>query len=442
MSAERQDLVRVDATGAAHPVGKTASRAMRARQGAFRLLPAPGHVVLMRLVGEDGQRDEEDGPVFRLAGEISKPGALCDIVSLIGHACWDGELLVLGGAGSRSLFFEAGAVVGARSSVEIDRIGEVLYRYGALSREQIAATLAAAGPEQRFGEVAVQLGFVERARLYQLLGRQAEEIAHHLLLAGDGVFYFLDRFEEEQIASRQNLTVHGLIMEGVRRMDETRYFRERIPSDQHVPGRLPGREAPVGDLRKAWDAIDGHRSIEEIAREIGQGEFEATRAIFQLIQAGKVTVHAPRPTGPKAIVALFNEAVRVILAEMDATGRGGEVRDQLAAFAGSPGIYDALFREAGPAADGTLLPDPVVDNAVLLAGPEQAEPMLAQWLYEYVSFAMFVAEPYLRQDLSTTARRSASTALPADRTPMPGARGDSVPLSRKVAHLIGQLAPK
>ncbi|MFS8069521.1 MAG: hypothetical protein ACMG6S_24415, partial [Byssovorax sp.] len=91
MDDERLELVRIDSTGTAHPVGKTASRRMRARQGAFRLMPAPAHLVVMRFVGEDGKRDADDGRVFRLAGEITAAGAICDVFSLIGPADWKGE---------------------------------------------------------------------------------------------------------------------------------------------------------------------------------------------------------------------------------------------------------------------------------------------------------------------------------------------------------------
>ena len=55
------DLVRVDGTGTAHPVGKTASQRMRARQGAFRLMPSPAHLVVMRYVGEEGAAIAADG---------------------------------------------------------------------------------------------------------------------------------------------------------------------------------------------------------------------------------------------------------------------------------------------------------------------------------------------------------------------------------------------
>jgi Domain of unknown function (DUF4388) len=428
MTEERQDLVRIDATGAVHPVGKVASRRLRARQGSFQLLPAPAHLVVMRDAGEEGQHEALCGPAFRLAGEIMGPGALCDIVSLIGQAGWRGELVILDDAASRSLFFEHGHVVGARSSIEADRIGEVLYRYGTLSREQIAETLAAAAPEARFGEVAVRLGFATREQLYQMLGNQAEEIVYRVLLAGEGMFYFLESFDEEQIASRQNLPVQELLMEAVRRMDEMRYFRERIPSDQHVPARIPERVPPPPELRAVYDAIDGQRSVAEIARAIGQGEFEATRALFQLVRSGRVVVQAPRPTGLAGSVALFNEAIAMIFAAVDAAQHGDEVRAQLASFASGAGIYDTLFRGAGPALDGRVSIERLVENATLLAGPAQAEVMLSQWLYEYVSFAMFVAEPYLRSGHDGTPGSKRSDGQP--------------PLSRRVAELVGPLAPK
>lgn len=432
MDDERLELVRVDATGTAHPVGKTASQRMRARQGAFRLMPAPPHLIVMRYVGEDGRRDPEDGPVFRLAGEITTPGAICDIVSLVGEAGWKGELVVQDGAHSRSIFFERSHAVAASSTVEGERLGEVLYRYGALTKEQIADTAKAVTAEQRFGEAAVKLGFISRERLYQLMSKQTEEIVYAVLLVGDGMFYFLDEYDESRINARQTLSVAGLLMEGVRRMDEMRYFRDRIPSDQHVPERVASRDAPSEQLAEVWDAIDGARPIAEICRVVGRDEFEVTQALFQLVQSGHVVVHSPRATGPAAVVAVFNQAIAIIFREVDAVGRGGEVREQLASFATGAGVYDALFRKAGPAQDGTLVTERIIENIGVLVGPDQAEATLAQWLYEYVSFAVFVAEPFLR----------------------PGAEGGSGPVSirsgapsqgsilaKKVAEIVQPLAP-
>jgi hypothetical protein len=394
-------------------------------------MPAPSHLIVMRYVGEDGKRDAEDGPVFRLAGEITAPGALCDIVALIGHAGWKGELVAFDGQNARSIFFDHANVIGATSSVEGERLGEVLYRYGALTEEQVEATSKAVTPEVRFGEAAVKKGFLSREKLFQLMSKQTEEIVYAVLLIGDGTFYFLETFDEQRLTARQNLSVSGLLMEGVRRMDETRYFRDRIPSDQHVPARVPNRAPPEPELDAVYAAIDGARSVADICRVCEQGEFEVTQALFQLVQAGLVVVSAPRPTGPAAIVALFNEAMLVLFKELDSIGRGADVREQLASFATGAGIYDALFQKAGPAPDGTLVPERIVENVGVLAGPDQAEAMLAQWLYEYVSFSMFVAEPFLR---------AGADGAPVNmRASLSGA---SSAIQRKIADLIAPLAPK
>lgn len=426
MNEELSELVRIDGTGTAHAVGKTASQRMRARQGSFRLMPSPAHLIVMRYVGEDGRRDPEDGPIFRLAGEITAAGALCDVFGLIGQAGWPGELVVLDGQTSRSIFFDRSHVIGASSTVDGERLGEVLYRYGALTEEQVQETAKHMTAEVRFGEAAVRLGFITRERLFQLMTKQTEEIVYAMLLVGDGMFYFLDTFDESRITARQSLSVNGLLMEGVRRMDETRYFRERIPSDQHVPERLPDRAPPEEELRVVYEAIDGHRNVAEIGRAVSMGEFEVTQALFQLIQSGRILVRAPRPTGPAATVALFNEVMGKVHAELAAIGKWPEVREQLASFATGAGIYDALFRRAGPQEDGTLVIETIVENVTVMVGPAQAEAMLSQWLYEYVSFAVFVAEPYLRQHEAAPSSRGDGTA--------------SQPLSKRLSSLIAPLA--
>ncbi len=421
MGEDGHDVVRVDGTGTAHPVGKLASQRMRARQGAFRLMPSPAHVVVMRRAGAEGHAGE--GGSLRLCGEITSASALCDVVSMLGQSAWTGELAVYDGTTNRSIFFEHGSVVGAQSSAEGERLGEVLYRYGALSHAEVQEVAKAVTGETRFGEAAVRLGHLSRETLFQIMGRQVEEIVYAVMRAESGMFYFLDRFDEARLTSRQNLSVSGLLMEAVRRMDEMRYFRERIPSAEHVPDRVPERPPPSdGDLARVYEAVDGVRSVADICRAVGQGEFEVTRQVFQLVQGGCVTVRAPRPTGPAAIVALFNEAMAMVIREVDAVRRGDEVRQHLASFATGAGIYDALFMRAGPRPDGTLDDGQIIENVAMLVGPEQAEATLAQWLYDYVSFAIFIAEPVLRE---ASTRSGAGAPL----------------LAKSVADIIAPLAP-
>src|SRR6187551_2123540 len=136
MKDRKSELVRIDSRGEAHPIGNVASQRMRARAGAYRILPAPEHVVFMRYTGEDGQRDAADGAVVRLSGEVTAAGTLCDILALVAQTGWRGELVVLDGDAIRSIFFEQGNVVGVVTNVEAERLGSVLYRFGALTEQQ------------------------------------------------------------------------------------------------------------------------------------------------------------------------------------------------------------------------------------------------------------------------------------------------------------------
>jgi len=77
-----------------------------------------------------------------LSGEIRAPGAPCDIVGLIGHAGYRGELLVLSPAANRSVYFDQGYVIGAQSTALGERLGEVLYRYGVLDACDNCPTVA------------------------------------------------------------------------------------------------------------------------------------------------------------------------------------------------------------------------------------------------------------------------------------------------------------
>jgi hypothetical protein len=399
MKEARDELVRIDARGEAHPIGAVASQRMRSHAGAYRVLPSPKHVVFMRYTGEDGRRDVDDGAVVRLAGEVTAPGALCDVIALLAQTGWRGELVVEDDDRVRSIFFESGNVVGAFTNVDDERIGSVLYRYGALDNEQRDRVLEASKAGRRFGEVALELGYLTQEALYAHISKQIEEIVFSTLTIGDGTFFFLDGFDATRLVSHHTLGANALLMDGVTRMDEIRYFRMKIPSAEHVPVRLTGRAAPE-DYGKLYDAIDGRQSVEELGRSTGLGEFETTRGIYALVQAHHVTVHPPRVSGgPTALVSAANGALLDIFASAQASEKANEVRESLASFAVGAGVYDMLFRGAGPDESGALDADRVAQNAVIVAGGADPQNVLKQMLHEYVSFALFSVGAALGSDI-------------------------------------------
>jgi hypothetical protein len=414
MRDARQELVRIDVRGEAHPIGVVASQRMRARAGAYRCLPSPGHVVFMRYTGEDGLRDTEDGAIVRIAGEITAPGTVCDVLALVAQTGWRGELVVLDGDTVRSIFFDSGNIVGGQTNVEDERLGSVMYRYGALTSEQLERVGARASGGRRFGEVAVELGILTQEKVYAFISKQAEEIVFSSFSVGDGTFFFLDGFDESRLVSRHAVSANALLMDGVTRMDEMRYFRQKIPSYDFVPVRVDGRSPPPGELAGVFDAIDGKLSIEEIGRATGLGEFETTKRLYTLVQSRHIVIYPPRATGgPSALVETANNALRAVLEAADAGGRGREVRESLSSFAVGAGVYDILFRGAGPDSSGALDADKVAANAVIVAAGADSENLLKQLLNEYVSFALFSAGAALGSEKESELRKSLTIVMTA-----------------------------
>src|SRR5690606_29813380 len=114
MADNRDELIRIDSQGVAHPIGVVASQRMRAHEGAYRVLPAPSHVVLMRYTGEDGRVDEGDGAIVRVAGEITSTGTICDILALLAQTGWRGILSVHTKDATREIFMDQATVLGVK----------------------------------------------------------------------------------------------------------------------------------------------------------------------------------------------------------------------------------------------------------------------------------------------------------------------------------------
>lgn len=392
MSDGRDDIVRIDAGGVARPVGETARVRMQGREGSFHVLPSPAHLLLLRRDAAGA----EDSRACLLSGEVHAPGVICDVASFIGQTAKKGELVVLDPGATRSIYFEAGYVVAARSSVTAERLGESLLKLGVLDEAQLAACReATARNPLRLGEAAVKLGFASRDRLFSLMALQVQEIFHATLVVGEGAFYFLDGFDESELAARHRLSVPALVRDGIRRIHETRFFRERIPSVLHVPVPLAQRAPPEASLQPVSAAIDGKRSIEDLCRVLGAGEFDVTRAVFQLVQSGHAAIRAPR-LGPRAAVAVYNEAVSLLLRELDAIDQGDSVREQLAERAKGVPLGQVL-EGAGPADDGRLDADRVAANVAGRLDAQALEEVLGNWLHEHASYALFLARPHLKR---------------------------------------------
>jgi len=387
------DDLRIDATGTLHPLGREASQELRARAGEWRLLASPPDIVMAVRAGSQGRS-------LRLAGEVRTPGALCDVVAMIAQGSWSGELVVLEEQSKRAIHFERGNIVAATTSVASERLGEILWRFGAITRSQLDEVVRSAEKSgKRIGEAAVELEFVGPEELWRMTARQVEEVFYGAVHVGNATFYLFDGLDETKLQQRHHLSAGQLLMEAARRMDELRFFREKIPSDAWIPVPSGGGKKPPPELGDLWLECDGRRSVAEIGRRIGQLEFEVTRGVFQLVAAGLVTMAAPRPEGPVAVVEAFNAALVEVHRACEAAGKVRELRSGIEQFALSTGVYVPLLVGAGPNEDGSLEAERVARNIAAVAGGDQdLDAWITQQMFDYAGFALFHAGSLLPRD--------------------------------------------
>jgi hypothetical protein len=382
---DRGDLVSVGADGTLRYLGASMKERLARHSGHFSLLPSPKRVLWLRAVNNDGTPAVR----IRLAGEIGGPGAMCEVFAMLAQAGWRGELVVCEQDTTRALFFEQGNIVGAETTVAQERLGAVMYRYGMLNDSDRNRVMSQVKQGGRFGTASVELGIVNQETVYKCLRHQIEDIAFATFAIPEGTYVFYDGFDPGRLSSIQLVSAQRLLMDGVTRMDEIRYFREKIPSGDYVPVQDKASDPPPDEYVNTFRLIDGKRSIETLGRLTGSGEFAVTKDVYGLIRSGHVQVKAPGLSGGLSeVVEITNAALAVVHREAAGIDKTAELQRSLDSFASGAGTYDLLFHGAGPLADGSLKVDAVVKNLKRF-NTDEPETLLRQMLFDYASFAVF-----------------------------------------------------
>lgn len=375
---------------------------LKRKVGVYQLLPSPPDMLLLRRV------QAHNTTQVVLSGTIVDRSTLLEIVQFIANSGWVGELIVLNGEVRRTILLESGMVVLATSNSPHERLGEVLYRHGALSRAQLDEAMSLISATRRLGDIVVQKGWIKPNDLYAMLQNQVREIVFNALALQSGMFFFARGIDAASVPVRVTLSCNALLMEAVQRIDEWTYFRERIPDATVVATAVLGKTAD-GDpaAEKVLAALDGQRTLEEVARITGLGEFEATKALFALLQSGAAQLKkaaTPRAQLQEQIES-FNGVLRDIHRTVDAAGVGDDARTTISMFLQGGGAFDVLFANAGPKEDGTFDTDTLIANLQHLHTDNPSH-VVQQALHDYVAFALFAAGSVLRrEDHQVLARR-------------------------------------
>ena len=308
-------------------------------------MPTTGEIVILQRVGDSRAAAPRSARIapgrVTLAGEVDAVGGLVDVINFILSQQWSGQLAIVDGAARKTIYFKRGDVRTAASNVPEDRLGAILYRYGVISDAELQAAVAAAAGTAKLGQILVEQGKLTPHDLYTYVRKQVEEIFFSVLVMRAGAFYFYRTDEDHGPVSQLSLSTKQLLFDGVRRIDELGYFREKLPSNAAgaaAPPSAAGRPSSTRKEERVLQLVDGARDLPAIARQSHLGEFETTKVLYQLLTSGFLD------TKPEPVVKL-------------STARGDSLQDIFGKVVDAFNeVYAKIFTRRRPARQGAAAP--------------------------------------------------------------------------------------
>jgi len=380
------------------------------RPGRYAVLPsAPDVLLAVRLPAQGGALPQSR---VLLCGDLSGT-SFADLVSLLVQGRKSGVLRVLARSGDRTLVFARGELRGASSAHPGDRLGEIAVRLGLLQRDALDRILATDPAGRRLGRRLVEEKLMSPHDVWRAIQEQVSSIFHSILLGEPGLpFVFTDE-PVDSIATAPALSAQGLLMDGLRRLDELELFRKRIPgSDARVrPGRPP--ETTLSPLERALltEVGRGERSVEELSNVLRLPEFDVTKALHHLAEVGLVLVAAPgtrslTETPParrelQPLVRVFNQIFREIADAFASSGKETELRAAVSSALSERRDVAPVLAGLTAQADGSL---PEAELLRRAAREENGHEVLVSALQELMFFLLFTSgehlEPQLDEELN------------------------------------------
>lgn len=214
-----------------------------------------------------------------------------DILQFLSSNMSTGTLQVRQHGVVKMIFFDKGRIIFSSSSDPKEYLGHFLVSRGMISETDLAFAMdVQRNSKMLLGKVLVTGGKVSEEEMARMLQLKAEETIYSLFLWDEGEFNFYKDEFMNRLFVRISLDPQAMIFEGVLRKDEWIRIREVFPHNnvvlERVPKRLPDPKETDAQIIKAYEAVDGLHTIQDIALQMHAVEFVACRNLFALYEEG------------------------------------------------------------------------------------------------------------------------------------------------------------
>ena len=224
-----------------------------------------------------------------LAGDMSEMQP-SDLLNFLHQGRRTGVLLTRSDGTERGIVLIEGNVAWAISTSPGERLGELMVRMGLVEHRRLDEALREQrGSGKRLGQILLDSGALSEDAVARGLRHQVNEIFLGLLVARSGSFVFLRGLDQDRLPSILELDTQAMLLDGLRRLDEMELYRTRVASSDLAPrlGKPPPHPEDLSaDEAQVLSLVDGRRTVSDIAMATALGDFETTKAVYKLLQAG------------------------------------------------------------------------------------------------------------------------------------------------------------
>ncbi|HXM78489.1 MAG TPA: DUF4388 domain-containing protein [Thermoanaerobaculia bacterium] len=211
-----------------------------------------------------------------------------------------GTLLINGHGVEKRIYFQGGRIYSSSSSDRREYLGQFLVSHGYITEEELKMAMQVQEESNiLLGKILVMINAISETDLLRLMRKKAEESIYDLFLWQEGGFEFVEGALPELKMVPLSLDVTGIVMEGMRRFDEWQRIRLRVPDDTVIPQIV--RPLNIDELSEREKVIvpyiDGQRTIEAIALQTHNTEFNVARLVYEGLRSETMALaEAVRPS--------------------------------------------------------------------------------------------------------------------------------------------------
>jgi hypothetical protein len=234
---------------------------------------------------------------------------IADLLQWAANGRQTGTIRVSCGETTKKIYIETGRIVSCTSDNPKEFLGHFMVSRGIIDESQLQEAFIT---QDRFsgllGQILVKQGAIDEDTLNEMLRLKAEEAIFELFTWEGGHFTFhegeLPDFELVPIS----LDVQGLVLEGMRRLDEWARIREVISSELCVPVAvrrfdLSGAKGDPGAI-SVLQAVDDDRTVADICLHTHSSEFFVSDILYRQAQTGALKFVRPRSISRQGLPAI------------------------------------------------------------------------------------------------------------------------------------------